>query len=120
MSVEGARALEFQYRKRYEVTCDIATFEIAEAIVQFQYRKRYEVTCDEKKKERPAPACSCFNTASGMRSHATHRAGDAAAAAGAGFNTASGMRSHATLCLGGRRNRKLKSRFLKTSSKPNV
>ena len=36
------------------------------------------------------------------------------------FHTASGMRSHVTLCLGGRRNRRLKSWFWKTSSKPNM
>ena len=39
--------MEFQYRKRYEVTCDMRrmTNPIA-ARLMFQYRKRYEVTCD--------------------------------------------------------------------------
>ena len=66
--LEGNR---FQYRKRYEVTCDIETADCSnrwswssntasgmrshvtanlirdiELIVEFQYRKRYEVTCD--------------------------------------------------------------------------
>ena len=37
---------EFQYRKRYEVTCD-DEHDLAYGIgVRFQYRKRYEVTCD--------------------------------------------------------------------------
>ena len=38
----------FQYRKRYEVTCDGEASEdwLLEQI-EFQYRKRYEVTCDE-------------------------------------------------------------------------
>ena len=36
----------FQYRKRYEVTCDLDA--IYEKLIEdlFQYRKRYEVTCD--------------------------------------------------------------------------
>ena len=38
---------EFQYRKRYEVTCDGATGGISATTVEFQYRKRYEVTCDD-------------------------------------------------------------------------
>ena len=62
----------------------------------------------------------CFNTASGMRSHVTVLEAIMPTRSTPGFNTASGMRSHATLCLGGRRNRRLKSRFWKTSSKPNV
>ena len=40
-------ALTFQYRKRYEVTCDNSYHD--EGIISdeaFQYRKRYEVTCD--------------------------------------------------------------------------
>ena len=39
--------LEFQYRKRYEVTCDV-NVEVPPAALPdlFQYRKRYEVTCD--------------------------------------------------------------------------
>ena len=39
--------VEFQYRKRYEVTCDLQG--IGKCLVRhgvFQYRKRYEVTCD--------------------------------------------------------------------------
>ena len=61
-----------------------------------------------------------FNTASGMRSHATSQLGNQRIYDYGCFNTASGMRSHATLCLGGRRNRRFKSRFWKTSSKPNM
>ena len=38
----------FQYRKRYEVTCDIALAVVALYGILFQYRKRYEVTCDSK------------------------------------------------------------------------
>ena len=37
---------EFQYRKRYEVTCDVKNISIAIGNDKFQYRKRYEVTCD--------------------------------------------------------------------------
>ena len=61
----------------------------------FQYRKRYEITCDQ------------WSTCIIRRMSVS-------------FNTASGMRSHVTLCLGGRRNRRLKTRFWKTSSKPNM
>ena len=37
----------------------------------FQYRKRYEVTCDAKEKAPENISLSGFNTASGMRSHVT-------------------------------------------------
>ena len=36
----------FQYRKRYEITCDIAVIERYYRLFKFQYRKRYEITCD--------------------------------------------------------------------------
>ena len=36
----------FQYRKRYEVTCDRKRKKKAFCPHWFQYRKRYEVTCD--------------------------------------------------------------------------
>ena len=37
----------FQYRKRYEVTCDVNNSDLQTLDEdQFQYRKRYEVTCD--------------------------------------------------------------------------
>ena len=37
----------FQYRKRYEVTCDRLKARTAYSLFfKFQYRKRYEVTCD--------------------------------------------------------------------------
>ena len=65
------------------------------AVEKFQYRKRYEVTCDVTTPRRENAKFSRFNTASGMR-------------------------SHVTLCLGGRRNRRLKSWFWKTSSNPNM
>ena len=38
--------LVFQYRKRYEVTCDLVMNAMGETDIAFQYRKRYEVTCD--------------------------------------------------------------------------
>ena len=38
--------LKFQYRKRYEVTCDFPTIKLWAGYIKFQYRKRYEVTCD--------------------------------------------------------------------------
>ena len=37
----------------------------------FQYRKRYEVTCDTIEKMVSRTIFSSFNTASGMRSHVT-------------------------------------------------
>ena len=37
---------EFQYRKRYEVTCDLSLYSGSPQSDMFQYRKRYEVTCD--------------------------------------------------------------------------
>ena len=36
----------FQYRKRYEVTCDKKSENDLIKKAAFQYRKRYEVTCD--------------------------------------------------------------------------
>ena len=46
--------VEFQYRKRYEVTCDEIIENLAvETRNAFQYRKRYEVTCDVKLKPLP-------------------------------------------------------------------
>ena len=37
----------------------------------FQYRKRYEVTCDSLKRWKTGESLFRFNTASGMRSHVT-------------------------------------------------
>ena len=37
----------FQYRKRYEVTCDDVGMLDGIPETEFQYRKRYEVTCDQ-------------------------------------------------------------------------
>ena len=54
---------------------------------------------------------SRFNTASGMRSHVTRGWQRFLLSLSESFNTASGMRSHVTLCLGGRRNRRLKCDF---------
>ena len=36
----------FQYRKRYEITCDMFKAIIEFRTEEFQYRKRYEITCD--------------------------------------------------------------------------
>ena len=36
----------FQYRKRYEITCDNELLVVHEVALEFQYRKRYEITCD--------------------------------------------------------------------------
>ena len=62
---------EFQYRKRYEVTCDITESTDTESLKLFQYRKRYEVTCDLYRSYRQKIVGWHFNTASGMRSHVT-------------------------------------------------
>ena len=40
------RLIGFQYRKRYEVTCDMKNSLELDPPLRFQYRKRYEVTCD--------------------------------------------------------------------------
>ena len=45
-----AGLLKFQYRKRYEITCDDSYWNWGYRIVRFQYRKRYEITCDMKRK----------------------------------------------------------------------
>ena len=38
----------FQYRKRYEITCDSeGSAAGSDAEWGFQYRKRYEITCDD-------------------------------------------------------------------------
>ena len=39
--------------------------------LSFQYRKRYEVTCDEQDEAPTSEDEEGFNTASGMRSHVT-------------------------------------------------
>ena len=83
----------FQYRKRYEVTCDkvakkgwkrVIRFNTASGmrshvtfrdawymafLFSFQYRKRYEVTCDSVALVAIVRIVMRFNTASGMRSH---------------------------------------------------
>ena len=62
----------FQYRKRYEVTCDeMSKAWISMKYYEFQYRKRYEVTCDELMNLTRRSYHGSFNTASGMRSHVT-------------------------------------------------
>ena len=39
--------LKFQYRKRYEITCDYLEYVLYTSFIKsFQYRKRYEITCD--------------------------------------------------------------------------
>ena len=63
----------FQYRKRYEVTCDKAAACENPRFPAFQYRKRYEVTCDVCDVTIVEVAPPRFNTASGMRSHVTSR-----------------------------------------------
>ena len=63
----------FQYRKRYEVTCDDPNgARNPMGYTAFQYRKRYEVTCDMNSSELLKPGSKRFNTASGMRSHVTY------------------------------------------------
>ena len=44
----------FQYRKRYEITCDIKGLEKKSTGFSFQYRKRYEITCDSEWNHYPA------------------------------------------------------------------
>ena len=39
--------------------------------MRFQYRKRYEITCDAEKAKSVLDKANGFNTASGMRSHVT-------------------------------------------------
>ena len=71
---EGLSKYKFQYRKRYEVTCDRLRSQTRSICrPPFQYRKRYEVTCDFDVAERVVRSLFSFNTASGMRSHATER-----------------------------------------------
>ena len=46
---EDPSTIKFQYRKRYEVTCDSSIRNsCCFSVFRFQYRKRYEVTCDEE------------------------------------------------------------------------
>ena len=62
----------FQYRKRYEITCDLyhGVTDWSQ-VEQFQYRKRYEITCDLSSSVTGLRLLQSFNTASGMRSHVT-------------------------------------------------
>ena len=85
----------FQYRKRYEITCDAELEDGMEITLKFQYRKRYEITCDFPPPCEQGIRSRGFNTASGMRSHVTCRA-LVDMQSFIGFNTASGMRSHVT------------------------
>ena len=61
----------------------------------FQYRKRYEITCDVVELLGKVLNLRGFNTASGMRSHVT-ALDESAQNTVLRFNTASGMRSHVT------------------------
>ena len=61
----------------------------------FQYRKRYEITCDQIERSNNNGRFFCFNTASGMRSHVT-TVSILWKQQSLRFNTASGMRSHVT------------------------
>ena len=67
-----------------------------EALEWFQYRKRYEVTCDLLLSVYKICYWYRFNTASGMRSHVTSTKFSARSRVKTSFNTASGMRSHVT------------------------
>ena len=112
---------EFQYRKRYEVTCDDTNISANSALVQYvsipqavwghMWHWKDVIKMAEQKS---------FNTASGMRSHVTKLKGDeemskdkvsipqavwghmwrrrrmSASSRISSFNTASGMRSHVT------------------------
>ena len=51
--VERELSKAFQYRKRYEVTCDLKSNTVSLIELAFQYRKRYEVTCDFMKNCNP-------------------------------------------------------------------
>ena len=62
----------------------------------FQYRKRYEITCDSLLRSLISIVLESFNTASGMRSHVTSLAEVSTFLRSCCFNTASGMRSHVT------------------------
>ena len=61
----------FQYRKRYEITCDKKALHGEIVHYKFQYRKRYEITCDANPEAVTVTPDESFNTASGMRSHVT-------------------------------------------------
>ena len=90
--------LKFQYRKRYEITCDYNSGNEECPAIEFQYRKRYEITCDGSRAVCSAVQPGSFNTASGMRSHVTQHVLLLQVLPGR-FNTASGMRSHVTRTL---------------------
>ena len=46
--IEFEDVVQFQYRKRYEITCDENVIAEPSFIEEFQYRKRYEITCDTR------------------------------------------------------------------------
>ena len=68
---QAAGIITFQYRKRYEITCDRISKEQLRKSELFQYRKRYEITCDSNEPDCAQVEAKGFNTASGMRSHVT-------------------------------------------------
>ena len=91
-SGEFAVITEFQYRKRYEVYCNLSDAMLESSTYWFQYRKRYEVYCNKYNILPKYDRHVCFNTASGMRSIAMDAPGFPLIGRWS-FNTASGMRS---------------------------
>ena len=90
-------SMMFQYRKRYEITCDIGVaVGIAVGAGGFQYRKRYEITCDVYTAHLES-AFKMFQYR--KRYEITCDVRDSAVwlpVTSLCFNTASGMRSHVT------------------------
>ena len=116
------KAVEFQYRKRYEITCDliIATsvstvltrFNTASGMRShvtecenipdverwnvFQYRKRYEITCDMVIVPKQKKLLTKFQYRKRYEITCDKATSSQISFAHQSFNTASGMRSHVT------------------------
>ena len=96
VSDSDTNGTRFQYRKRYEITCDVQRHRgvvrgLCVSIPQAVWDHMWPMFSTL-----PRRRLSGFNTASGMRSHVTSRAKASTDDVCSRFNTASGMRSHVT------------------------
>ena len=85
----------FQYRKRYEDTCDKKIKDMYRKYFTFQYRKRYEDTCDKGMRSSPIFP-TLFQYRKRYEDTCDKRKLGLMKLLIVSFNTASGMRTHVT------------------------
>ena len=97
--VRPGTASRFQYRKRYEITCDaLNALESHRGGKGFQYRKRYEITCDLYGHNDGRAIMIKFQYRKRYEITCDDK-GIPYIFDARGFNTASGMRSHVTAAV---------------------